>query len=190
MAQHSNEWYLNGLWEQSNEVIQAMVEDFLPMVIHFVTTNSGTRMDAEDLFQDALVVVYRKVQNGGLSLNENTKLSTYFFEICRRIWFKKLRQKKYDAGVTPEELPVSTMVVEDDLTIDYSERLNLLNNKFTILGDTCQKVLNLSWHTNKSMKEIAADMNWTYEYARKKKHECKEKLIGLIKGDRRYDELK
>jgi len=51
-------------------------------------------------------------------------------------------------------------------------------------------VLSLSWHTEMGMEDIAEQMGWTYGYARKRKHACKEHLIALVKNDSRYQELR
>lgn len=187
MAEHPNEWYLDGIKNRSDEVIQTIFDNYLPVITGFICKNSGNREDAQDIFMDAMEAIYRKLQDGNLILT--SKFSTYLYEICKRLWYKRLRRKKWDSGVTPDDPVVSNLVKEMDKPIEETERLKLLRDKFALLPEDCQKVLKLSWHTDMNLKEIAELMGWTYGYARKRKHLCLEKLIDLIKGDDRFGEL-
>lgn len=189
MAKHPNEWYTDGLRRQVPEVIRGIFEEFLPQVDVFVRNNSGTREDAKDVFMYGVEVVYRKVQSGELKLSAG--FFTYLFEVCKRHWLKSLRRKKFDAGVTPDDPAVSNVatIEPENALSEHTERRRLLAEKFAKLQEDCRMVLSLSWHTDLSMEQIAETMNWTYAYARKRKHQCKEYLIAAVKSDHRYSEL-
>jgi len=187
MAKQPNDWYLNGIKNRDGQVLKAIYESYFPMVKGFLLKNSGTVEDAKDVFADALMSLFEKLRKEELVLT--CSFSTYLFEICKRLWLKKLRRKKFDAGVTPEELKVSNVAVEMEPVLEKTERHQLLREKFAELSEDCQKVLHLSWHTEKDMREIGAVMGWTYAYVRKRKHQCKEALIQKIKQDVRFGEL-
>lgn len=187
MTEHPNEWYLNGIKNGSDEVIQTIFDNYLPMITGFICANSGNRDDAKDVFMDAMEAVYRKLRNGDLTLT--SKFSTYLYEICKRLWYKRLRRKKWESAVTPDDPVVSNQVKEIDAPIEETERLKLLWDKFALLPDDCKKALLSSWHTDMDMKEIARMMDWTYGYARKRKHLCVQQLMDLIKRDNRFEEL-
>lgn len=188
MDKHPNEWYAEGLRKQQAEVLRSIFDEFLPVVTSFVCQNNGTREDARDVFMDAVEALFRKAVAGELVVT--SAFSTFLIEICKRHWLKKLRRKKFDAEVTPDELVVSTHVGEIDAPLETTERYKLMYEKFAQLQKDCQMVLSLSWHTDMSMEDIAEQMGWTYGYARKRKHTCKENLTALVKNDPRYQELR
>ncbi len=188
MAKHPNEWYAEGLRSQKPEALRSIFDEFLPMVTGFICNNNGTREDARDVFMDAIEALFRKAQAGELVVT--SAFSTFLIEICKRHWLNKLRRKKFDAGVTPDELPVSNTIGDMDTPLETTERYKLMSEKFALLQKDCQMVLSLSWHAEMGMEDIAEQMGWTYGYARKRKHACKEHLITLVKNDPRYQELR
>ena len=190
MAKHSNDWYLDGLRQQIPNVINGIFEEFLPPVESYVKNNNGTREDARDVFMYGIETMYRKIDAGELELTAG--FSTYLFEVCKRYWLKNLRRNKYDAGVTPDDPSVSNRIHSDSIDVFgmKTERHRLLSEKFSVMQDDCRMVLSLSWQTDLSTEDIAEAMNWTYAYARKRKHVCKEYLIQAIKADPRYAELR
>ena len=182
-----NQKYLDGIHQNNAGVVKEIYEKFFPSYLNWVNKNRGAQVDAEDIFQEALIAIFRRLKKGDLVI-EHT-FNTYLFAICKRIWFKRL--KKPDFNVTsPDELALSS--TENDLVTKAMERTEvyeLFRSKLLQLGVDCQKVLQLHF-AKKSFKEIAAALKYTgEEYARRKKYLCKNELTKLIKADVRYREL-
>jgi hypothetical protein len=81
---------------------------------------------------------------------------------------------------------------DDNIEADLEkvDEQNLFWSAFQQLGEECQKLLRLFFDKEK-MAKIAEMMGYGSEgYAKKRKFQCKEKLVELIKTDRRFDELK
>lgn len=187
MPRQPNEWYIRAIEEADDAGIQSIFSEFLPMNVSYVCSNNGTVDDAKDIFMDALEAIFRKVKSGAFELT--CSFSTYLFEVCKRLWLKKLRRKKFDAGVTSDDPVVSILVDQIEPQLDQTERYKLMREKFALLPEDCRKVLDLSWHTDQNLEQIAGVMGWTYAYIRKRKSMCTEKLTGLVRGDDRYREL-
>lgn len=187
MPEYPNEWYLEGLKSGRGEVIETIFSNYLPVITGFITRNSGTGEDARDIFMDAMESLFKRLRKGELILT--CSFSTYLFEICKRLWWKRLRRKKYHSKVTAEDLNVSNVAVEMEPWLEQTEQHQLMREKFGLLGEVCRQLLALSWRTDKSMQEIAEDLDLSYAYARKRKYKCKEHLIRLIRNDVRYLEL-
>ena len=62
-----------------------------PMVSHFVLQNSGSEDDAQDIYQEGVMVFYEKVRDGSLELS--CQIKTYLYAVCRRLWLKRLTGK-------------------------------------------------------------------------------------------------
>jgi len=185
----TNEWYLNGINQRSSEVLKAIFSDFFPMIKNHILKNSGDDAAAQDIFMDAIEVIYRKVQQDKLVLT--SKFSSYLFVICKQLWLNVLRKnKKVNKRVTIDDPVVSNRVEELSEHFETTERYKLMREKFNLLSAGCQQLLNLSWHNNRTMQEIAELMNFTYGYACKRKHQCKTKLVELVRKDDRFKDLK
>ncbi|NUQ22449.1 MAG: sigma-70 family RNA polymerase sigma factor [Saprospiraceae bacterium] len=188
MPLHPNTYYLDGIRHHRPEVIRGVFSEFLPMVAAFIRQNSGTDEDARDIFMDALEAIYRKLRDGELELTAS--FSTYLFEICKRLWYKRFRRKKFESGVTTDDEVVLNKVQEMDQALEETERMKLMREKFAQLQEDCRQLMSLSWHTDKNMEEVAEALGFSYGYARKRKHICQERLIALVKADPRYRELR
>lgn len=186
---YPNEWYLDGIKAQKPEVLRQVFASFLPQLAAVLRPLGADNESIKDVFMYAVEVVYRKIIDSNLILTAN--FGTFLIEVAKRKWLKDQRRKKFDAGVTTDHPSVLNLTsTTDDLPFERTERYLLLLEKFKSLGQDCQKVLHLSWHTDRSMEEVAAEMNWTYGFARKRKSECRKILENSIISDPRYAELR
>ena len=90
---------LEGLARSEPASVRAIYDLALPSVIYYVKQNSGTEADARDVFQDAMMALYRRVGEGELVLT--VTLKTYLRVICRNLWLKRLRRGGRVEGVWP-----------------------------------------------------------------------------------------
>jgi len=185
----TNEAILDGIRQHSTPVLKAVFEECLPVVKRFVIKNSGTAEDAEDVFMDALEVVYQKVKKGELNLT--CAFCSYLFAICKNLWLKKLHKRKLENRVILNEWEESILGEEPTVEMEEMERMVFFRERICLLEKDCQRVLYLSLVEDLSMENIAKEMGYSSAgYARKKKSICKKKLKELIRGDSRYDEFK
>ena len=68
-------------------------------------TFSLSRSDCEDIFQEAFIVLYKKITDGELVLTSS--LSTYFVGICRNKAYEKMRGMGKELNII-DEYPNST----------------------------------------------------------------------------------
>lgn len=187
---HTASQYLDGIRRHDATVLRNIFLEFFPGILQFVRNNKGAEQDAEDVFMDALEALYRQVKEKGLN-DLSCSFYTYLYEICKRIWLKKLRRGKFNSPITLEDLVVLTGDEDPQEALENTERHGLFWEKFTLLGKDCQNVLKLSLLEKRSAEEIADTMGYgSAGYARKKKHECKEQLRDFIVSDARYEEVR
>ena len=186
-ARSADENYLKNIGTGNPKVMKEVYTKYFPVILQFITANKGTREDARDIFQEAIVVVY-EYANSEKPTIRSTFLSL-LYTICRNLWLKQLRRRQY------QQVEVSDTLLSEHQydNIDQSqltvERFGLYQEKFNLLGSACKKVLRLFFE-KKSMHDILTIMGFSsIDYAKKRKYKCKEKLIQLIKNDRRYTEL-
>lgn len=180
-----NKNYLRGIVENDFSVLQQIYRESLPEVIKYVKRNSGTTDDAKDVFQEGILVIFRKVSNDQLELT--TSFHNFLFSVCKRIWLKKLKKKgnKEVAFVDSEEYSYEENFEDDFIK---TRKWQLFNKKFQLLAEECRKVLKMFFN-GRSSNEIANAMGYTEEYAKRKKYKCKRSLAELIKKDAEYNNL-
>lgn len=187
MSKHTNETYLEAIRKSDPVILKEMYKDFYPSICRFVLDHRGTREDANDNFADVLEALLRKVNSGHFTLN--CKLGTFLNEVGARLWLKKLRRKKFDAGVTTDDPVVLKYVAEMEQPVEETERYVLYREKFATLKDDCQQVLRLGVQEGRSHEEVSEQLQYSYDYSRKKRSLCLKELLTLIKSDPRYREL-
>ena len=75
---------------ENNIAFGKLYNDNFYKISKFVQNNSGHEADAEDLFQDAMMVLVEKLRQDQFQLTAS--IDTYVYAICKNLWFKKLRR--------------------------------------------------------------------------------------------------
>ena len=177
---------LNALAQADNEAILYMYKNFLPLVSKYIYSNGGSHEDAKDVFQEAIMALYKQAQGNKLVLT--TSIKTYMFSICRYQWLKILRKnKKVDS--LAEDFDLQDIDSNIIVHLEKAERYLILQNNISKFQGNNLKILEL--HLQKySTDEIAKQLGLSRLYVKRKKFECKKQLIESIKMDLMYKELK
>ncbi len=173
-----------GIRTGDRKTVDSIWTDLFPAVRKWVRDCGGSDDDAKDVFQDALMVIYDKAGKPDFQLT--SKFSTYFLGICRNL-VGNLFQKRYRRDVTLSDELKS--IAEEPIDYEVRDRKKLLDNARKQLGHDCQRVLDLFFQ-GISMVEIAASLGFASEgYAKRRKHQCKERLVDLVRSQPGFEEL-
>jgi RNA polymerase sigma factor (sigma-70 family) len=178
MTSYTDQQIIKSLKYRDNHVVSYISKKFLPMIKYMIKELNGEIEDAEDIFQEALIIIIKKIDSNEFKLT--AKFSTYLYAVCKNLFeYKRKRERVAEKYILKQ---VSADVVADE---DFSENYDqnyqykIYKHYFAKLGASCQEILNLSW-LDTPIKEIAEKIGSTQGYVRKKKHECKKRLIELI----------
>jgi RNA polymerase sigma factor (sigma-70 family) len=180
---------LYGLKSRDKDVINHIYKQSYAQVRYFVTSNNGDTMDAEDIFQDAIVLIYKNIDSDDLKLT--CTFATYLFSICRHLWLQRLNRKLKNTSI--EDYMVTSEPEEEFQQIHEhlveSEKFRLFQKYFNKLNNSEQKILNL--YMNKTHgKEIAKIMGYKSDkYAKYRKYVVKEKLKNMIVNDEQFQNV-
>jgi len=147
---------------------------YYPVVRQLILKNSGNKHDAEDIYQEALIIFCRKVKGKDFQLTSSLK--TFLYSISRLQWLNELRKRKKemvkdDVG----ELPESDWEKLNEY-LHEEEKFRKAENAMLKLGGKCRKLLQLFYSENKSFKEIADALGFSDEkVAKNQKYRCMEK---------------
>ena len=187
MTKYKVEEILEGIRRNDVEILQFVYKSFYPYVKFFITSNSGNEDDAQDIFQEAIIVIFKKLKEKQLVISCTFK--TYLYSVCRLLWLKQLEKRKNKNEQSIENENHIELSDEMHEMSEETERFRLYQAYFAKLGADCKKVLELSLD-KVSLREIAKIMGYKSEkYAKKRKYQYKEKLIKEIKSDPKFKEL-
>ncbi len=178
-------YFLNGISNNNTKIINEVYERFLPSIQKLVIEHQGNNFDALDVFQDGLLILYKKTKISGFEVTSS--FHTYFYAVCRFVWFnqlKKTKRIKYDDE--SNGLFIAEIDIESEIT--EIEKKKLFDAKLKELSIESQKVLQLSFN-KVSIKEIAEIMGYTEAYAKRKNYKAKKELFKLIRSDKQYPDL-
>lgn len=180
--------YLAAVRNNDEGKIREIYALFLPRIAYFIQMNGGSAEDAKDVFQDALITIYRKSDD--LNFELTSKFYTFLYGICRNLWGNQLQKKSRTERPITDTYHYENVADTNFLPLENLEEENVFWEAFQQLGSDCQQLLKLFFAKVK-MEEITEKLKLSsVSYAKKKKFQCKEKLVQLVKSDPRYDELK
>ncbi len=180
---------LESIREGGHKGFQYLKNKMSAKIRQHVRKNSGSSVDADDLFQDAAISLYLNIKEGKFQPQNESSLEAYFMRICVFQWKSKLRKTKRLGEVELKEFDKSDDSGENDDLMLYDQKMDLMLAHFNQMGSPCKEVLEKFYFHKLSLDEIASEFEWTYGYARKVNYKCKKRLQKKIESDDSYKEL-
>jgi len=150
------------------------------MILQLVLSNNGNDDDAKDIFQESIIVLYNKVKKGDFELN--SKLKTFIYSVCRRLWLKRLNQKS--RNVAGELLDLESFEsVEEDLSYheEKDAQFRQMEKALVLLGEPCKTIIEDYYIQNRSMQDISEKFGYTNaDNAKTQKYKCLQRLKKLF----------
>lgn len=184
-----DEEIISGLRKRDNRVLQYIYKNSFNPVKQLILNNAGSDNDAEDIFQEALIIVFKKIKEEP-DFELTSTFNTYIYSISRLLWLKQLRQiRKIEIDPLNRDME-ERIEFEEPLPVqDKDLRMAIYQRTLLKIPEDCQKILRLTAQDITS-KEIARQLGFRSEgYVRKRRHFCKEYLINKIKEDPDYQAM-
>lgn len=178
-AELNEQALLKGLAQNDSKAVETLYKSHFGMIQHFVTNNNGSFDDARDIFQEAMILLYEKVQLEHFVLT--CQIKTYLFSVCKNLWLKRLQQMgKYSTPLSTQEESIS---VEEDL--DQFEKKDaafaIMDRALNSLGEPCKSLLEGYYLNKKGMQELASQFGYTNaDNAKNQKYKCLMRLKKLF----------
>lgn len=144
-----------------------------------IRKNNGNIQDAEDMYQESLIIMDRNIREGKYEHQGN--LAAYLSTIARLCWMNQLRKlQRTELHEVVRQDTAKEHVPGPDHLLMEKESENLLERFLQKLDPRCVKIIKL-WQEKYSMLEIADQLSLSSEMmARKLKYQCTKKLSVLI----------
>lgn len=174
-ASYTDLEYIEGLRQNNDVVLRALYKKFYNIVLKYVVNNSGNSEAAEDIYQEAIIVLYENVQKPAFQLN--CQLQTFIYSIAKRLWLKQLRNSSHLAKLQGDD---EEFVDVDDEISDHLKKeadIEKMNRGLESLGEPCRTLLKDFYVYRLSMDEISEKFGYTNaDNAKTQKYKCLQRL--------------
>ncbi len=172
---------VEGLKKQEQSAFRILYTFYYPVIERFVRRNNGTTDDAQDVFQETLIVLLEKVPTDDFELTSSLK--TYIFAVASNIWLKRLRTAKKHVQMNfsdfDEELRDSDTgsTLTDSLETDRESEQNLISLRIhralAKITEHCQRLIRAVFFYDKKPNELGYKNAHT---AQNQQYKCMEQL--------------
>lgn len=138
----------------------------------YIINKGGNNEDAEDVFQESIIIFDRNIRSG--KFEGKSSLKTYLLAVVKWAWLSYRRKRGYSEEFKPE------MINDLDDGLEFiileEERSQLVESAIDQLDTRCQELLRY-YKLDYSMKDIQSKMGFSSpEMAKKQAYRCRERL--------------
>ena len=145
------------LKKEDQQAFQSLYTSYFPTIKNYTLSNSGNLDDAEDMFQESIIVLLQKVRTPEFTLSSS--LQTFLFAIAKNLWLKRLRNNKFIIHSSSEifEQESVEIYIQNTEEVTTEEKLNSWLAKIT---DNCQRILRAIFYSDITMENLMQKMGW------------------------------
>lgn len=167
-----------------NTFLNEIYFEYLDRLVPCIRRMQGTVDDTKDVFHDALILIYKKINQGEFKFRGD--FFPYLKKVCCYIWLRRFRkEKKYLYHNSVRDWEVSSPC---DLEVENKECSDVIRDNVGKLSDENAMVIHL-YVKGDTMQEIAQKMGYTESFVRIKKYRAKNQLKKKLEQDHRFVEL-
>ena len=144
-----------------------------PRIEKLILSKGGTKADANDVFQEALIILNRNLEKSDFTLTSS--FYTYLYSVSRFVWKDMQNQfsKQELHNLSIDEVSIFHNVLEE-------QKYQFAEKAFRELGERCQELLQRFYFKKMSFKAIAEVMQFKSEkIAKNQKYKCLQKAKGI-----------
>ena len=173
--------------KRMEETVKSIYRSHFEGLSRYITQNSGSRQDAEDIFQEVLVSFIELVKKD--KFRGESSIKTFLFSMNRHTWLNELKRKgramareeRYVRMDSPGEKGQERVEMDTGHLVADREEKATIAALVAALGETCRTILLLFYYENLSMKEILEATDYENEQVVKnKKYKCLKQLEKML----------
>ena len=174
----SDSTLLDQLKAEKSSSFDLLYKFYFPSVASYITQNQGSNEDAEDIFQEAIIVLLHKVRQSDFILTSSLK--TYLYAVAKNLWLKKLRDNKINFVDNDFSLKVygtetTTFEIEPEKTDEEK-----VENWLRKITRNCQNILKALFFYEVPMDKLMVKMGWKNKHtASNQKHKCIQQVKSI-----------
>ncbi|ABG58110.1 RNA polymerase sigma factor [Cytophaga hutchinsonii] len=167
----------------NNIALEYLYDISLKKVRQYILKNNGSKDDANDIFQDAVIVLFNQIRLN--KFNEAYSIDAFIYSVARNLWIDKVRRdKKFTKYDSPDDYAVIASDTNHLDALIQKEKSAAMKTVFNLLDEKCRNILTYVIYEKRSMKEIKELMGYSSEDVAKTNHyRCKQYLTKLVKSN-------
>ena len=151
----------------------------LKKVQSYVLKNNGSRDDANDVFQDAVIALFNSIKKG--KYDKNKDIDGFLYTVARNLWIDKIRKDKKREVTDFTESYDHTDYSDQLKHMVSQEKLSAFQTVFNMQTERCKELLHYAIYEKLSMKVISEKLGMNNENVAKATHyRCKQALAKII----------
>ena len=189
---------IEALRQGADWAYKSLYKNCYPSVKRYVVNQGGSEDDAQEVFQEAVIQLFRNLANPGFELT--AKVCTYLFSIAKYNWWKINRDRGRKGGYGEEPINPSPDPTDPldglppatnksgELTEDpFGEQDDLPSEEevmeyINTMGEPCTETLRKHWINGTPLKEMAKEAGISEEAMRKRAFDCRKKVRNHFKN--------
>ncbi len=157
--------------EEREAFFMALYKKAFPVVARYIARMGGSLDEAQDVFQDALVIYYEKVQSAPANIRGSEK--AYLLGIAKNLW-----NQHYNANSKNQPLGDADFAAE----ADEQPLTNKLMHYLETAGQKCMQLLKAYYYDHLPVSDVATQFGYSgLRSATVAKYKCLEKVRDTIK---------
>jgi RNA polymerase sigma factor (sigma-70 family) len=157
------------------QALKALYRQHYGMITNMVVSNGGSVHEAKDIYQEAVIILYERLQDERFTLN--CRVRTFLYSVSRNLWLKELKAQSRNESLNDREEYVEL----DSSDYNDEEQYQAMNKALEALGEPCRTILSDFYINRNSMEEITMKFGYTNaDNAKNQKYKCLKRLKKLF----------
>lgn len=175
------------LGKDRNKIVSFLYNKYLPKLSGYIKSRGGSKEDADDLFQESIIIFYKKVIEQKISYPQY-RSGNFILGVAKNLWIDKKRREKVEESHIDATLQQPEPLVET--VINDVNTMDVMNEVLGSLGQNCQEILSRVIFYSLSLKDIAEELGYSSEASVKTtSFRCRQKLIEKFKDKQSLRDL-
>ncbi len=173
---------LDQLKVEDTASFELLYKFYFPSVAFYIKQNQGNNEDAQDIFQEAIIVLLQKIRQPDFVLTSSLK--TYLYAVSKNLWLKRLRDNKLrivdnDFSYTDYGSEAYTFELEQEKSKEEK-----VENWLQKITRNCQSILKALFFYEKPMEDLMEKMGWKNKHtATNQKYKCIQQIKNVKEGE-------
>lgn len=160
---------------KADAVLLILYKNLAPKIRKWITNNNGTKTEAQDIFQDSILVFYNYVLKDKFDVNANVE--AFIFTIAKNKWINYIKKENKSVSIEGD----IAINMETNTKPNKKDNQELINDLLSQLGEVCKEILTYTIFYKISMEDVCSRMNFNNpNTAKTKNYKCKQRLKNLI----------
>lgn len=164
----------------NDSILQKIYADNYYKTENFVIINSGSKEEAKDIYQEAFLVLWQKINTGQIAMEDKDHINAFLYRVAKNKWIDHLRSKDHSlkTSFNNENLDQydAIDITDTESEKEWDEKVNRILTWVKKLKPDCRNLLIRFYFNRLSIRTIASQFNIDEASAKNKKYRCMEKL--------------